>query len=155
MNTTPPTTTGPATAILTQYLANNDAPCPRCRYNLRNLTTNQCPECGLELALQVKGTQPIVKWWIVTLLAHTIPVGFHLFLFSAVIIHQFSIWATWDDEMLIPLIFAPFTVIIISALVWKRRLFLLLNPKLQCTAAIASLILQPTVLALFFYLVTP
>ena len=38
-------------ALLRQYLANRDAPCPNCGYNLRNLTGEACPECGETLYL--------------------------------------------------------------------------------------------------------
>ncbi len=40
-------------ALLTEFLANNDAPCPVCGYNLRNLVHGVCPECGQRLTLQV------------------------------------------------------------------------------------------------------
>lgn len=47
--------TAPAEAseLLLAYLRDRDVPCPRCDYNLRNLTTTHCPECREELHLQV------------------------------------------------------------------------------------------------------
>ncbi|MFG0314040.1 MAG: hypothetical protein ACF8LL_07630 [Phycisphaerales bacterium] len=36
---------------LTEYLRDNDAPCPRCAYNLRNSPSHRCPECGLDFSL--------------------------------------------------------------------------------------------------------
>lgn len=63
----PPTT-------LIQYLADNDIPCPRCRYNLKGTTTNQCPECGFKLKLQLVGDepdfQPVFTWWQFTLISN-------------------------------------------------------------------------------------
>lgn len=153
MNTTPPTTTEPANSILTQYLAHHDAPCPRCRYNLRNLTTNQCPECGLELALQVKGTQPILKWWLTTLLANTLPLGFHAFVSIGIMIDQSSGFSRWENWMLIPLTITPLTIIIIAALVWKRRVFVLRSPIFQRLVANISLILHPFAITLLFLLI--
>ena len=49
-----PTTDAPAHASLLQdFLSQRDIPCPGCRYNLRGLTTAQCPECGENLRLTV------------------------------------------------------------------------------------------------------
>ena len=36
---------------LTAYLADHDAPCPHCRYNLRGVSGCTCPECGKPIAL--------------------------------------------------------------------------------------------------------
>lgn len=41
-------------AFLISYLHERDHPCPLCRYNLRNVTHNKCPECGLELRLTIE-----------------------------------------------------------------------------------------------------
>jgi hypothetical protein len=43
---------------LRNYLAGRDAPCPQCRYNLRNLHGSRCPECGEELVLRVNLAEP-------------------------------------------------------------------------------------------------
>ena len=39
--------------LLEEFLRHNDAPCPECDYNLRQLLSSTCPECGQELKLQV------------------------------------------------------------------------------------------------------
>lgn len=39
--------------ILCTYLANRDASCPMCGYNLRALRQSTCPECGESLSLAV------------------------------------------------------------------------------------------------------
>lgn len=41
----------PSPDPLIAYLAENDAPCPGCGYNLRALTSCTCPECGREIVL--------------------------------------------------------------------------------------------------------
>jgi hypothetical protein len=38
---------------LAAYLEENDAPCPGCRYNLRGLADQVCPECGLHLNVRM------------------------------------------------------------------------------------------------------
>lgn len=45
------------TVLLTQFLAGHDTPCPVCRYNLRDLTGDRCPECGATLQLSVGSVQ--------------------------------------------------------------------------------------------------
>jgi len=40
-----------AKRLLLAYLAEHDAPCPVCHYNLRNLTQDVCPECGQQFRL--------------------------------------------------------------------------------------------------------
>jgi hypothetical protein len=62
-------------ALLQHYLANRDEPCPSCRYNLRNLTTNRCPECGDELRLRVALADPHLAPYFTLLLAAGIAFG--------------------------------------------------------------------------------
>ena len=44
--------------MLREYLAERDAPCPNCGYNLRGLTTRSCPECNQDLMLRVGLVEP-------------------------------------------------------------------------------------------------
>jgi hypothetical protein len=46
---------------LREFLADRDELCPRCRYNLRGLTTSSCPECGEVLRLQTLRERPRVR----------------------------------------------------------------------------------------------
>ena len=39
-------------------LAGRDVPCPRCAYNLRDLTSNRCPECGLGITADTLLNRP-------------------------------------------------------------------------------------------------
>jgi len=54
-NTDNPSETNAASppVSLPALLRDRDIPCPKCRYNLRNLTTNRCPECGQELSIDL------------------------------------------------------------------------------------------------------
>jgi hypothetical protein len=45
-------------AMLQQFLADRDVPCPQCGYNLRTLSGAICPECGEQLALGVHLVEP-------------------------------------------------------------------------------------------------
>ena len=42
-----------ARPFLEKFLQERDAHCPQCDYNLRNLKTDICPECGEQIALRV------------------------------------------------------------------------------------------------------
>lgn len=44
--------------LLRAFLAERDVACPGCGYNVRDLTSKRCPECGLELALQLALVEP-------------------------------------------------------------------------------------------------
>lgn len=37
---------------LARYLADRDLPCPKCKYNLRGVRSEKCPECGAALNLE-------------------------------------------------------------------------------------------------------
>ena len=54
-------------SLLRAYLAARDQPCPRCWYNLRDLTGSRCPECGDELRLQVGLVEPRLAAYLVAL----------------------------------------------------------------------------------------
>ena len=61
--TSPDPAAAPAAAEgldLRRYLATRDLPCPGCRYNLRGLISDRCPECNQPLELQVSLAEPRV-----------------------------------------------------------------------------------------------
>jgi hypothetical protein len=62
----PPGSTPPSDddADLVRWLANHDAACPMCGYNLRALATPRCPECGERLRLSVSVVDPRMGPWI-------------------------------------------------------------------------------------------
>jgi hypothetical protein len=68
--TTPPTVArAPGEVeLLLSYVRERDVPCPRCGYNLRNLTTPVCPECRENLRLCV-GVQRVRYEWLIATLA--------------------------------------------------------------------------------------
>jgi uncharacterized membrane protein YidH (DUF202 family) len=47
--------------LLQTFLAGRDTDCPRCRYNLRDLSGSRCPECGNDLVLRVGLVAPHQK----------------------------------------------------------------------------------------------
>ncbi len=54
-------------AQLLEFLRDRDVSCPRCGYNLRNLSRPQCPECLEDLALTVGFERPPIGWLLATI----------------------------------------------------------------------------------------
>jgi hypothetical protein len=52
----------PGDASLEHFLAERDVACPGCGYNLRNLTSNRCPECAREIRLAIHLVEPRQGW---------------------------------------------------------------------------------------------
>ena len=53
--------------LLVHYLANRSTPCPRCRFDLRDVREPRCPECGEPIRLQVGAARPLIWWFIVAI----------------------------------------------------------------------------------------
>jgi len=49
---------------LVQYLSERDVPCPGCKYNLRGLKLDVCPECGLKFSLGLHGHRYNFRDWL-------------------------------------------------------------------------------------------
>ncbi len=47
---------------LAEWLAERDAPCPACGYNLRGVASDKCPECGATLELELRRRRPAAGW---------------------------------------------------------------------------------------------
>ena len=72
--------------LLLVFLRDRDVPCPACAYNLRNLTTNHCPECGHAMALGVRMAGRGLKAWIALLILTCLAAGTGLFWILAIAI---------------------------------------------------------------------
>jgi hypothetical protein len=70
---------------LLTFLADRDILCPICKYNLRQLQSTKCPECGSELKLSVGAVDVRMGLWVSALLAAAAPATFGL-LFLIIII---------------------------------------------------------------------
>src|SRR5262249_34908141 len=62
-----PSRTADGQTLLLQFIHERDVPCPRCDYNLRNLTVPTCPECHEPLRLAVGLRRPKFGWLIAAL----------------------------------------------------------------------------------------
>lgn len=56
-----------AKALLREFLANRDSPCPVCRVNVRGVSDAVCPRCGTRLALALHPSPPRFGWFLVLL----------------------------------------------------------------------------------------
>lgn len=54
-------------AALIAYLHGRSSPCPQCAYDLRDIKTTQCPECGEPLILKVGSPRPRFGWFVVAI----------------------------------------------------------------------------------------
>lgn len=61
--------------VLVDWLRDRDVYCPLCKYNVRNLTSPRCPECGNGLRLAVEIVDPYLKAWITLLVAMCVGAG--------------------------------------------------------------------------------
>ncbi|HTW94681.1 MAG TPA: hypothetical protein VMD30_07815 [Tepidisphaeraceae bacterium] len=79
-------------AELIEFLHEHDEPCPVCQYNLRNLQTDRCPECGLALTLKVTTAEPYLGPWVTALAASSAVGAIGLFFLTIVMPypHDFS-----------------------------------------------------------------
>ncbi len=57
----------PSTSAITAALRNLDVRCDTCGYNLRGSTSDQCPECGVELKLTIDSTDSRRGWWLASI----------------------------------------------------------------------------------------
>ena len=70
------------------YLANHEAQCPACGYNVHKLTQARCPECGRPLTVQVVTPASGFTWpWMVSLVVLGLASGVGV-LVLAVVIHE-------------------------------------------------------------------
>ncbi len=62
--------------MLKTFVADRNVPCPVCGYNLRNLSSAQCPECSASLEMRVGSSDLRMGMWLVALLSAALPLGF-------------------------------------------------------------------------------
>lgn len=64
-----PTTTHPREpdAWLVAFLEGRSIPCPRCAYDLRDITSAQCPECGEPLVLKIGSPRTRFGWLVLAM----------------------------------------------------------------------------------------
>jgi hypothetical protein len=131
--------------ILLAYLADRDVLCPVCRYNLRNLTSPICPECGETLALSVSKPAEWSYAWCSAVLTCASMVSIGLLLLTASLrlgaVPFPARLVPFYDYILIPLHWPIFCIPLCVLLIWSRRRFLRLRTATQWTIAGLSVLL--------------
>ncbi len=85
--------------MLRAYLAGRDRECPMCRYNVRDLTTGKCPECGAELLLELRPRHGRFGLWLTSIVGLALTLGVCLFALLVFLIltitHGMNEWSTF------------------------------------------------------------
>lgn len=68
----------PSPQMLRAFLAEHDAPCPICGYNLRGVMLDICPECECPIELGVSSSSSSLGAWLLALLSFAMPLSFDL-----------------------------------------------------------------------------
>src|SRR5689334_642080 len=112
--------------LLSSFLAGRSHPCPVCGYDLRDLRSARCPECGRALRLTVTQDRPQRAPFVIGLVAFAAPLGASLCAISGVFYHKLTGQADWDI-LLRPLVMnCVVLVLAIAALaLWLRHARLL------------------------------
>lgn len=68
--------------LIAAWLADRDAPCPKCGYSLRGWTPTagapRCPECEQPIELQLTGTESVLGPWLLAYTSCAMGFGFDL-----------------------------------------------------------------------------
>ena len=119
---------------LLEFLARFEAHCPRCNYDLRQLTSCRCPECGTELRLDVHAAKEKLGCWIAALIGAGLPAGLGI-LCDCIMLAEGA--AINDSTFLFALIASNAALLLLIGLVILRRRFTSWEPNVQSTAAMA------------------
>lgn len=68
----------PTPQLLREFLAEHDALCPVCGYNLRGVMLPVCPECECPIELGIASNNAYLGAWLLALLAFAMPLSFDL-----------------------------------------------------------------------------
>jgi len=75
MTTPVETTHSPQDELLLAYLAEHEASCPVCGYNVHRITVPRCPECGRGLRLRLRTSDGFSRTWLITLMCAGVSAG--------------------------------------------------------------------------------
>ncbi len=123
-----------ADALLQTFLRHRDVTCPRCDYNLRNLTQPVCPECRETLSQKVD-VQPLVVRWLLLTSAPGIFCAIALAIFLFMVLRH-GPPGGMPNEMVLTLLFIAASATASLALAAFNRWFIRLHEPTQIATAI-------------------
>jgi len=145
--------------LLLTFVRNRDIHCPRCDYNLRNLTQPVCPECREELRLNI-GVRRIRFGPLIICMAPGIFSGVAAFLISTALLIALLIGGRpapgqgppWPIFMMIG--FGWLSVAFATALYFRRDVFLRIRIRHQLIMAGTVWLIHVCMLATIFWLMS-
>ncbi|MGI9013112.1 MAG: hypothetical protein ACR2GY_02570 [Phycisphaerales bacterium] len=133
--------------LLAAYLADRDAPCPGCGYNLRGCTTGHCPECGIEINLTVaREVIPSLVPWLLCVA----PCAFSGIFAIILLCDGGALWAITFEQLRFIVPFGIYWGIVGLGIAVSVRAFMKWRPSAQRNAAIVIWLIH--VFALFMLL---
>lgn len=104
--------------LLVEMLRRRDVSCPVCRYNLRNLTGNVCPECGQTFTLRIGSVTPRFGILLLFLAPMLMMAGFTLFIGVVVIIEGPPPALAWGIYLILA---SGFLEAVAAIVIYKKR----------------------------------
>ena len=143
--------------LLRALLASRDVPCPLCAYNLRRITSANCPECGAQLDLRVASTDLKLGPWLVALFGLALPAGLVgvyaimglIWLVVTLVTDGFQ---PGTGMMIVPIAIAGAYAFLLWRLIRHRRKFWIKPRRSQRRSALLYAVLGPCALAVPFVL---
>jgi hypothetical protein len=131
---------GSADTLLLAFLRGRDVACPRCGYNLRDLTAPLCPECQEPLALDVARRRLILAPFLVTLVP-----GFFSMIMWGLLLAAILVFPGAPPGAYLVAMFCFASGVAAIVLCWQRARFFRLSISAQWTTAIIVWFVHATV----------
>ena len=97
-------------ALLQAFLAERDQECPSCKYNVRALTADVCPECNQRLEMRLALVEPRLPGFVAGLIGLSMGFGVHAMLAGwFVIMYGSGKWAPFGPPV------RDFIILVVSA----------------------------------------
>ncbi len=146
------------TELLHALLAARDMPCPVCGYNLRRITSANCPECGAQLDLRVASTDLKLGPCLVALFGLALPAGFVgvyaiIGLIWVVVSLAVGGFSSEMGLIVVPVAITGGYAFLLGRLIRHRRRFWRKSRRAQRRSALLYAVLGPGALVIPFFLI--